>query len=347
MTAPTTAKPGLHPRNRHAHGYDFTALAAAVPALSRFLTTTPDGHLSVDFANAQAVTALNRALLEADYGVRDWTLPPGSLCPPIPGRADLIHTLADLLASDQQGQIPRGEKIWALDIGTGASAIYPIIGHREYGWRFVGVDIDRESLSNVERIITANPGLKSALRLRHQPVHDHIFLGTLRRGEYFDLTLCNPPFHASPAEAETAAQRKWKQLGKGENSSQRTPLNFGGQRFELWYPGGERAFLGRMIEQSATIAKRCLWFTSLVANERNLKPLEAQLQRYHPTDIRILPLRQGQKQSRILAWTFQSKKDRLRWTKARWHSPSSPPRPQILAQESPLPTDTLEDVGQR
>lgn len=316
LPSPAAGKPGLHPRNRHRQGYDFAALAAAVPALARFLVSTPAGATSIDFADPAAVKALNRALLEVDYGVRGWDIPAGYLCPPVPGRADLLHHLADLLAEGNDGAVPRGPRLWGLDIGVGANGIYPLLGHAEYGWRFVGVDTDRQALANVEKIVAANSGLAKAIELRHQPVMDNIFAGVLRRGEHFDLTLCNPPFHASPAEVMEASRRKWRNLGRAAQGG--TRLNFGGQENELWYPGGERAFLERLIEQSAGIRKRCLWFSTLVSKAENLPRLEAALARHQPCATRIIPMAQGQKQSRLLAWTFVPKAERLKWRRARW-----------------------------
>ncbi|HJW24502.1 MAG TPA: 23S rRNA (adenine(1618)-N(6))-methyltransferase RlmF [Rhodocyclaceae bacterium] len=322
MTSPTASpdspKPGLHPRNRHREGYDFAALTAAVPGLARFVVTTPAGTPSIDFSNPAAVKTLNRALLEVDYGVRDWDIPGQYLCPAIPGRADLLHHLADLLAEENGGAIHRGEGVRALDIGVGANGVYPLVGHAEYGWRFVGVDTDPLALANLRRIVAANPGLGRAIELRHQPVADNIFIGVLRTGDKFDLSLCNPPFHASPAEAAAAAQRKWKNLGKAAKGGTGPRLNFGGKSNELWYPGGERPFLERMIEQSAGIPKRCLWFTTLVSKAENLPHLEAALAKLRPTATRVIPMAQGQKQSRLLAWTFTPKAERVRWMKARW-----------------------------
>ncbi|MBS1191097.1 MAG: putative SAM-dependent methyltransferase [Rhodocyclaceae bacterium] len=315
---PATPKPGLHPRNRHRTGYDFAALTAAVPGLARFVVTTPAGTPSIDFGDPAAVKALNRALLEVDYGVRGWDIPPQYLCPPIPGRADVLHHLADLLAEGNDGVIPRGDRLFVLDIGVGANGVYPLVGHAEYGWRFVGVDTDPVALDNVRRIVAANPGLSRAIELRHQPVSDNVFVGVLRTGERFDLTLCNPPFHASPAEAMAAAGRKLKNLGKAPRGGSAPRLNFGGQSNELWYPGGERAFLERLITQSAGIPKRCLWFSTLVSKAENLRYVEVALEKLHPCATRVIPMAQGQKQSRLVAWTFTPKAERLKWRRARW-----------------------------
>jgi hypothetical protein len=100
------------------------------------------GTESIDFANPAAVKALNQALLKKFYDIAHWDIPPGYLCPPIPGRADYIHHVADLLAGEHEVAIPRGPSVAVLDIGIGANCVYPIVGCHDYGWQFVGTDID-------------------------------------------------------------------------------------------------------------------------------------------------------------------------------------------------------------
>ncbi|MGH8074765.1 MAG: RlmF-related methyltransferase, partial [Lysobacter sp.] len=208
---PALARPTLHPRNRHQGHYDFARLVKTSPALSPYTVITPRGDTSIDFSNPGAVRELNRAILRCDYDIAHWDLPDGTLCPPIPGRADYLHGLADLLA-EGDGTIPRGMSIRVLDIGVGASCIYPLLGHAEYGWRFVGSDIDARSLKVATAIVDANR-LDKAIALRLQPRRDKVFRGVVREDDRFDLTLCNPPFHASAREAASANQRKLRQLG--------------------------------------------------------------------------------------------------------------------------------------
>ena len=150
---PSEEKNNLHPRNKHRLRYNFPELIAACPELSAFVAPNPYGDLSVDFKDPNAVKALNRALLQFFYKVDLWDVPEGYLCPPIPGRADYIHTLADLLAADNNGSIPLGKSIKVLDIGVGANCIYPLIGHHEYGWSFVGSDIDHIAVNSAKNIV--------------------------------------------------------------------------------------------------------------------------------------------------------------------------------------------------
>ncbi|WLT32310.1 23S rRNA (adenine(1618)-N(6))-methyltransferase RlmF [Geothrix sp. PMB-07] len=299
--SPRPAKPGLHPRNRHAAGYDFQRLVAASPELGPFLRKAPHGGLSIDFANPAAVKALNRALLAEAYGIRGWDIPSGYLCPPIPGRSDYLHHLADLLAEDANGVPPRGPGLRVLDVGVGANAIYPLVGHREYGWSFVGSDIDAAALASASRILAANPEWSGAIELRHQADPTAIFRGVVRPGERFDLTLCNPPFHGSAREAREAAEQKWRKLGKNAGGSAR---NFGGQGPELWCEGGEAGFIRRMIAEGLDLGDRVGWFTSLVSSSKSLPAIHRALRHAEAREIRTVAMAQGQKQSRFVAWSF-------------------------------------------
>jgi 23S rRNA (adenine1618-N6)-methyltransferase len=312
-------KPGLHPRNRHRGQYDFARLVAASPALARFVTTNHHGTRTIDFADPAAVQALNQAILASEYGIARWELPTDYLCPPIPGRADYLHHLADLLAKDNAGTIPRGPKVCAFDLGVGASAIYPLLGQREYGWRFVASESDPTALSSAQRIVRANPGLEALITLRRQRSPLSIFAGVVEEGERYDLVLSNPPFHASAAEAAAGTRRKWHNLGRPGDARRGAPLrNFGGRESELWCPGGEVGFIGRMIIESAQRRGQCLWFTSLVSKESSLPDIVRALRAVHVRERHFIDMAQGQKRSRIVAWTFMDDKVRSAWRAARW-----------------------------
>jgi 23S rRNA (adenine1618-N6)-methyltransferase len=315
-TAPSKGE--LHPRNRHQGRYDFPALIAASPELGRFVITNPYGKPSIDFADPAAVKVFNRALLAQYYGIKHWDIPDGYLCPPIPGRADYLHNLADLLATDNDGQIPRGAKVRALDIGVGANCIYPLIGRCEYGWQFLGTDIASEALASARAIVAANPQLAGGVELRQQANAEHVFLGLLQAQECVDLSMCNPPFHSSAAEATSGSTRKWRNLGKLDPKRKLPVLNFGGQAAELWCPGGEAAFLKRMASESTQVAEQVLWFSSLVSKGSNVELLQGWLARAGAAEVRILGMSQGQKQSRLVAWTFKNGEERSAWRQIHW-----------------------------
>ena len=289
-------KTKLHPRNQHLDGYDFARLVAQTPELAAFTISNPLGQTTIDFQSVSAVRMLNRALLKTHYDVDYWDIPTDYLCPPIPGRVDYIHHLADLLADSNKQHIPRGRHIRALDIGTGASLVYPLTGQSEYGWHFTGVDIDAGALKSARRICEFN---KLKITLRRQDNPRDIFRGVIQTNDAFHVTMCNPPFHSSMEQANKGTQRKWANLGKGHSQK----LNFGGQTAELSYPGGEIKFLARMIEQSTEFADQCLWFTSLVSKKDNLQPLSRILGKAGVADFKVVDMAQGQKTSRFIAWT--------------------------------------------
>lgn len=299
--SPSEEKNNLHPRNKHRLRYDFPELISACPELSAYVAPNPYGDLSVDFKDPQAVKALNRALLQFFYKVDLWDIPEGYLCPPIPGRADYIHYVADLLAVDNNGNIPLGKSIKVLDIGVGANCIYPLIGHHEYGWNFVGSDIDHIAVNSAKNIVEAN-NLGKAITIRKQSSSIDIFHGIIKPGEKFDVTMCNPPFHASMQEAMEGTSRKWKNLGHKQPSA---ALNFGGKNAELWCEGGEERFVRRMIEESAKFAQSCGWFTSLISKKETLEGCYRTLEKVKATEAKIINMSQGQKVSRVLAWTFK------------------------------------------
>jgi 23S rRNA (adenine1618-N6)-methyltransferase len=319
-----SAKPNtkpLHPSNLHKHGYDFAALALALPALAPFVSPNAYGNISIDFANPEAVKQLNLALLLHHYDIREWDIPQGYLCPPIPGRVDYLHYLADLLSLSLNSRANRNVR--ALDIGTGANGIYPLLGMACYSWHFVASDIDKVSLDNVAKIVAKNPQLAGKLSLRQQLNPKAIFNGVIEKGEYFDVTLCNPPFHRSLAEASAGTERKLNNLAKNKGQSQRPAaqtkiaLNFGGQKAELWCEGGEAAFLTNMIAESKGFATQCLWFTSLVSKSENLKPCYAQLAKQEVSEVKTIEMHQGNKITRILAWSYLSQAQRQAWNKLR------------------------------
>src|SRR6476659_5844658 len=201
-------KSRLHPRNKHQGRYDLKELCNTCPDLKPFVFSLNEDHETIDFANPDAVKMLNKALLEHYYGVKKWGIQEKYLCPPIPGRADYIHHIADLLASSNQGIIPKGKHIKVLDIGVGANSVYPLIGNHEYEWLFTGVDVDAVAIQNAEEIVDANPHLKGKIKFRLQANVKDIFKGAMEKTERFDLTVCNPPFYASLEEAKNATLKK-------------------------------------------------------------------------------------------------------------------------------------------
>ncbi len=306
-------KTELHSRNRHRERYDFKQLIESCPELIPFVMLNSYNDESIDFFDPEAVKMLNKALLKHYYCISHWDIPKNYLCPPIPGRADYIHHIADVLGSSNKGKIPTGSQIKCLDIGVGANCIYPIIGNKEYGWSFVGSEIDTVAIESANRIIEGNPLLKGKIEIRLQRNPQDIFTGIIQKDELFDLTICNPPFHASLAKAQSGTLRKLTNLSHKKIT--KPMLNFGGQNNELWCEGGEYRFVKEMISQSKQFSASCLWFSTLLSKTSSLKGVEEALKRAEAVEVKVIPMGQGNKKSRIVAWTFFAGEQQKKWIK--------------------------------
>ena len=304
-------KTNLHPRNAHRLGYDFKKLIESCQELQSFVSINEHGIESIDFSNPKAVKALNKALLITNYDIQNWDIPENYLCPPIPGRADYIHYIADVLASSHNGIIPEGESIQGLDIGIGANCIYPILGNSIYGWSFVGTDIDEKAIQNCKKIIERNPKLIDAISLQLQTEPRFIFKNIILPEDKFAFTICNPPFHTSQEEATKSTIRKVNNLNNSRTD--KPVLNFGGQNAELWCNGGEIGFITQMIYESAKYPLQVFWFTTLVSKKDNLKSIYKTLTKVSAVAIKTIDMAQGQKTSRIVAWTFLSEAQQKAW----------------------------------
>lgn len=308
-------KTTLHARNKNRERYDLKALIAVVPELADYVKPNKFGDDSVDFASPVAVKLLNKALLNHYYGIKYWQFPDANLCPPIPGRADYIHYMADLLKESNFGRMPSGDKISCLDIGVGASCIYPIIGVTEYDWNFKAVDIDKKSIDAAKTIVENNPQLLGKIKCWLQNNPRHFFEDVIQTDEKFDLTFCNPPFHASAEEARSGTERKVKNLSGKKGS---TDLNFSGITNELITQGGESKFINDMVFESRRFGKSCFWFSTLVSKQSNLKGIYNTLDKVGAEQVKTINMGTGNKSTRIVAWSFLSKEEQKDWKAARW-----------------------------
>ena len=295
----------FHKRSFHNDLYDFKKLIKSENSLKDFVKPNKYGNLSVDFSNPDAVLTLNKALLSHFYDVKNWSIPKGYLCPPIPSRSDYVHYIADLLALSNNGSIPKGKQIKGLDVGVGANCIYPIVCSSVYGWSMIGSDIDETSIKSAKNIVESNDNLKNNIEIIHQKNKSNIFKGILNSDDKIHFTLCNPPFHKSLKEALAGNTKKVRNLNK--NDKAKSSLNFGGKNNELWCDGGELKFIQNMIKESKDFSKNCLWFTTLVSKKENINPIKKALKDIKANEIKVIDMSHGQKITRIVAWSFLDK----------------------------------------
>ena len=293
----------FHPQNRHQGSYDFEKLAASHPPLRAFLISKPEEGYLINFADPAAVLALNTAILSHDYRIRNWSIPDGYLCPPVPGRADYLHHLRDLL---DKASGAHEKPVRVMDIGTGAGAIYALLGASLFGWTMVASDIDTEALEDSRSILKQNPSLEPCVELRLQENPEQILRGIIQDDECFDACLCNPPFFESEASADlanTKKQEKHRKLGIPYSQDERT---FAGRPNERYCEGGERGFIERLVAEGIDYKHRFRWFTTLVSREGTLEFIRQKLKAAGVSEQKVIPMRHGNKFSRILAWSYGS-----------------------------------------
>ena len=296
----------MHKKNKHTDDYDFNQLSLVHTDLESFIFTNANNKKTIDFANPKAVKALNTALLKSHYDVAFWDFPDHFLCPPIPGRVDYIHHVSDLLNRSKLT-----ENITVLDIGTGANCIYPLLGNAEYNWSFIGVDSNDDAIKEAQNIIDKN-NLQDQIKLKKQNDNAHVLSGVLSETDKVTVTMCNPPFFKNEEDALKATTSKLKGLGKPTDQMVR---NFAGQAHELWYKGGEKAFLHNYLYESSLLKTQSYWYTSLVSNKDNVKTINQSLKKLGATAVLTIGMNIGNKKSRIVAWTFLDEQQKEDWNK--------------------------------
>ncbi len=279
----------MHVKNKHKKKYNLDLLTNEFPKLLPYIKKIHQNK-TIDFSNPKAVKTLNQALLKTHYNINYWDFSDDNLCPPIPGRVDYIHHLADLIDGEKNIKI--------LDIGTGATLIYPLLGISEYNWKFIVSDINIDTLKNVKKLVSQNK-LKDKIEIRVQKSTQNILKGIIKPNEKITVSMCNPPFYKSEEEAKAVNQKKLKGL-----KIEKKQRNFSGISNELWYPGGEKAFLHNYLYESTYFKEQFIWFTSLVSKKENIKSMQKSLMKLGAKRVKIIPMEQGNKISRIVAWSF-------------------------------------------
>ena len=289
----------MHPNNPHINGYDIPALIRANPALEKHTFTNKFNTITIDFSDNAGVFELNKALLFHHYKLENYSIPENYLCPAIPGRADYLFHVSDLL---EVLDLKKSNQIKGLDIGIGANCIYPILGASLFKWKMVGSDIDSIAVETATKTVNSNVSLKQNIEIRHQKTNANIFEGIIQKDEYFDFTMCNPPFYASEEEANKIAFQKLKNLNPDKTIAELT-RNFNGQSNELWCNGGEALFIKRMIKQSRAFITQVGFFTTLVSRKEHLNTFYKQLHKFKATH-QTIKMSQGNKISHLLIWRF-------------------------------------------
>ena len=294
----------MHAQNPYGNRYDLKRLTKHYHALEKFIVLNPSGEETIDFSSSEAVFALNKSMLLADFKLGDYELPSGYLIPPVPGRLDYLLHVRDFLT--EKFNVSENSQLNGLDMGSGANGIYCILGAQHFNWKMVGSETDAKAVEIVNANIQKTKGLNDKIEIRHQQDKGSLFKNTIQANEQFDFVVCNPPFHSSKEEALKGSLRKVKNLG-GYAVKEKFLLNFEGQANELWCNGGEVLFIKRLIKESVGFKNQVKVFSTLVAKSDSVAAIKKQLSKVK-ANFEVIPMALGNKKGRYLMWWFEPSK---------------------------------------
>lgn len=210
----------------------------------------------------------------------------------MPNRHNYILWLKHLLDSTSYG--PAGGRLSGLDIGTGASCIYPLLGCVQRPWSFFATDVDDKSLTFARKNVELN-GLQGRIKVvPRRPEEPLVPLDELGI-DSLDFVMTNPPFYFSEDELLASALKK-----------SRPPHSAcTGAPVEMVCEGGEVAFVGRIVDESLRLRGRVRWYTSMLGKVSSLEVLVDQLRGHGVDNFAVNEFVQGSKTRRwAVGWSF-------------------------------------------
>ncbi|KAK0641968.1 hypothetical protein B0T16DRAFT_420787 [Cercophora newfieldiana] len=274
-------------QNLYASEPNFKQLARQDAAFASFIKE--DGKL--DFTDPAAMMQLTKTLLMADFGLR-LEMPDDRLCPPVTNRHNYILWLKGLMDTTSYG--PPGRKICGIDVGTGASCIYPLLGATQRPLHFVATDIDPKSLEYARRNVRLN-GLEDRIQILERTVTSALIPLSDLEVESVDFVMMNPPFYSSEDEMLSSAK------GKGHPPHSACT----GAPVEMVCEGGEVAYIGRMMDESLVFRDRVQWYTAMVGKASSIEALVDRLRENRIDNFAVTEFIQGNKTRRwALGWSF-------------------------------------------
>ncbi|NXN98631.1 MET16 methyltransferase, partial [Rhinopomastus cyanomelas] len=283
----------MHARNRYKDKPpDFAFLAGKYPAFRQHVHTTLTGRVSLNFKDPEAVRALTCTLLKEDFGLTI-DIPVERLIPTVPLRLNYIHWVEDLIGHQEaEKQVLRR----GIDIGTGASCIYPLLGATLNGWYFLATEVDDMCFNYAKKNVEQN-NLSELIKVVKVPQKTLLMDALKEESEIvYDFCMCNPPFFANQLEAK----------GVNSRNPRRPPpssVNTGGIT-EIMAEGGELEFVKRIIHDSLQLKKRLRWYSCMLGKKCSLAPLKEELRIQGVPKVTHTEFCQGRTMRWALAWSF-------------------------------------------
>ncbi|ORX52264.1 S-adenosyl-L-methionine dependent methyltransferase [Piromyces finnis] len=274
---------------------DFIKLAESYSSLKKYIKFNRYSKQgSINFKDPRACRELTYALLWCDFKIR-LEIPLDTLCPVIPGRLDYIHWIEDLIFSNDNkdansndnnnhNNINANLSVTGIDIGTGASCIYPLLAcklHPE--WNFEALELNERSyeyakdnvsrnnminqikvrrvkneqknvfsllLKKKKKINCGSEWIESLFLTNNDSINNQTLYNNLLRQAIiqpdYTFCMCNPPFYSSEEEMKQSRELKVE-----------APHSVcTGSNNEMLTEGGEVQFIIKIIDDSVYLYKQ-------------------------------------------------------------------------------------------
>jgi methyltransferase len=308
---------------------DYDKLAKISTALEPFLIRRKTSSwASIRYSDPEALRQLSYTLLELYFSIK-LDVPLDSLLPVVPGRVDYVLWCADLVKEYCQ------DEIWALDVGTGHSCIYSLLGtavlpeyltRTDSNWftphyqkdsvpsdevdaketdkkkvkvNFMATDLNERALEYARRNVVANQGADGVIEVVEC---NTIPIDEMRKKKQFLFSMCNPPFYDNEAEDGHFTQTRKRRKPSGVNTGSRNEL--------IHNEGGDYGFVLEMIRvtsETQESRESCMWWTSLLGRKSSHDALVALMKNKQDSQIvrwKSARLQAGRTARWIFAWSF-------------------------------------------
>ncbi|CAD5235181.1 unnamed protein product [Bursaphelenchus xylophilus] len=293
----------MHPRNPYkSKPPDFSKLAFEYPRFRKHCRVSTTGKVEGDFSNEEFVKVLSETLLKKDFGL-DVEFMEGSLIPRVPQRLNYLLLIQDIL-------IANGicENVMGLDIGTGASCIYPLLGARLCKFSFVATEIDEDSVKWAQKQVEKNFKNNEIILIQGQK--EGFFKTPLKSVDRFDFCMCNPPFfHEKEANEKFTSDVNGNRRNSSNKHTNAPNSVTVAKTNELMVEGGEVEFVKRIMDESVQVKDKFRLFTTMLGKKSSVATLKKHLVDRGCQQFAVSILSQGRTQRWVISWTFDETVD--------------------------------------
>lgn len=206
-----------------------------------------------------------------------------------------IQELLDTTSDTYSDRCDPEREVVGLDIGVGASCIYPLLAcSSRPNWRMVGTDIDEHSLDFARRNVDTN-GFSKRTKLVLSTTDGPLIPLQALKMEELDFVMTNPPFYSSAEDMQASYTGK-----QAPPSAVCT-----GAENEMICAGGDVGFVTRILEESLKLKESVQWYTAMLGKLSSLQQIVAKLKEHGITNFAVTCLQAGYRTKRwAVAWSF-------------------------------------------